>query len=273
MHTILIPLDFSDVSMNAARYAVQFFRNQPTEFICLNVLDYRKPAGGLSSMQSKMEEGIRRDLDKAYQKIVSESNFPGHSFNKVLIHDQSVDGITLYAEKVAAKAIFMGTTGASGLKEVLMGSVASGVIRRAKCPVVTIPELATYDKIETIGLATDFKPVKDFESYRFLMNTLDHCKADLVVVNVDGKKKPVDMEQTMAGMSLEKFLESVPHRYEFLQSDDLVNALLDFMEKENVDMIAMLHHTYKLLDMLFKRSSVEKVAMQTKIPLISLPEL
>ncbi|NND94181.1 MAG: universal stress protein [Flavobacteriales bacterium] len=273
MHTILIPLDFSEASVNAAKYAIALLRNQPTEFICLNVLDFRQPIGSLGSMRDKMEKGIRADLDRAYDKITEGGHYPGHSFNKVIIHDTAADGITNYAEKVDAKAIFMGTTGASGIKEILMGSVAAGVIRKAKCPVMTIPKEVKYENIDVIALATDFKPIKNMESYQFLINILNLCKAHLVVINVDDKEQPVNMETAMSGLTLDKRFGEIPHRYEFLKGDDTVDSLIDFVKEEKIGMITMIHHSYKLLEKLFKRSSVEKVAMQTTIPLLSLPEL
>lgn len=273
MHTILIPLDFSEASINAARYAISLFRNQPTEFICLNVLDFRAPMGAMGSMKDKMEQGIKADLEKSYQKIAGGDNYPGHSFSKVIVHDTAINGISNYAEKVNARAIFMGTTGASGIKEVLMGSVAAGVIRKAKCPVMTIPSGAEYERIDVIGLATDFRPVKNMESYQFLLNVVNLFKAQLVVINVDGDNDPVKMEKAMAGMTLDKHFSETPHRYEFLKGEDTVQVLTEFIEKEKLGMIAMLHHSYKLLDNLFKRSSVEKLVMHTSIPLLSLPEL
>ena len=49
------------------------------------------------------------------------------------------------AERDGHDLIVMGTHGRTGAKRVLLGSVAEGVVRRAICPVLTVPEAATFE--------------------------------------------------------------------------------------------------------------------------------
>ena len=52
-----------------------------------------------------------------------------------------IDEILRIAEREKADAIFMGTHGRTGLKRLLFGSVAAGVMHRAHCPVIVVRDL------------------------------------------------------------------------------------------------------------------------------------
>ena len=272
MHKVLIPLDYSNASIHAAEYAMDLLGNQPTRFVFLNVIDIRHSSIGLGGLKEKQEQGIKDDMDRIYSKLCDCNNYPGHSFEKHLIHSETISGIVGFAERTGASSIFMGTTGATGIKEKLMGSVASGVIRQALCPVMAIPSMADYSHIKRIALATDFKKVKDFDSYEYLLSLLKLYKVELQILNIAVKEQKVGMEQTMSGVMMENYLKRIPHRYEFVQSDSPVQAILDFVKTHDIQILAMLKHDYTMIKSLFTKSSVEKVAMQTHIPLLALPE-
>jgi nucleotide-binding universal stress UspA family protein len=272
MHKVLIPLDFSDNSVHAAMYSMDLLRNQPTRFIFLNVFDMKHSRAGIGSLKDKQEQGIRDDLDRVYKRLCESNNFPGHTFEKHIVHGDSIGSIVNFAERSSASSIFMGTTGASGIKEMLIGSTASGVIKNALCPVMVIPQKASYKHIKNITLATDFKKVRDFDSYEYLIALVKSFNVKLSVLNIMQGDSRVNMEQSMSGVVMENFLKRIPHKYDFIVHESPIEAIMEYVEENDVQILAMLRHDYGLIEGMFKRSSVEKIAMSTRIPLISLPE-
>ncbi len=272
MHTVLIPLDFSKSSMNAAEYAISMFRNRPTKFILASVVTYRQPIGGIGALRHKIDKGSQRDLNKAFDKLSKSDHFPGHVFEKVLIHEEPVDGIILLAREYDVNSILMGTTGASGLKEKLMGSVAAGVIKKSLRPVITIPMNTKFRALSKIVLATDFKAVKDYKAYEYLITILKNSTSELIVLHVSKESKSATMRKSLTGGEFDQLIGKTRHRYDFIQDEDPVAAIVKYIDDEKVDLLVMLNHKNPSIDSLFKASSVEKISMHIKAPLLTLAE-
>lgn len=139
---IIVPLDGSEYSFAAARYAIELAKMSGAEIICVHSIvnppyvDYSS-AGVL----------IPRYLDEA--KLKAESWFAQVRQNAIkegvelstecILDVLSVaDSIVSLAEKEKADLIVIGTRGQSGLKRFLLGSVASGVVAHAHCSVLVV---------------------------------------------------------------------------------------------------------------------------------------
>lgn len=272
MHKVLIPLDFSTASMNAAEFAISMFSARPTHFILLSVITYRQPIGGLGALRSKIEEGPKQDLARAHDILIRKYADSEHIFEKQLVYEEAVDGIIDAAREHDVDSIFMGTTGASGLQEAMMGSVAAGVIKQSKRPVLAIPKGATYSPLKKVVLSTDFKPIESFEAYRYLLGILKESNAEMTVLHIGRDSDAPAMEKSPVGMEFEAFIADTDHRYDYIQDQDPVHAIISYVERHEADLLVMLHHDNPLIGGLFKRSSVEKISMHSQVPLLSLAE-
>ena len=87
----------------------------------------------------KMSAEVRQHLDKAKQKI-DEANIPCETI--VRMGGKPHEFIVQEAKERAVDLIIMGTHGRTGVKRILMGSVAQNVIGHAPCPVLVVPTVA-----------------------------------------------------------------------------------------------------------------------------------
>jgi universal stress protein A len=139
---ILVPIDFSDCSRKALRYAVAFAEERQTDITLLYVVPTTTYAYGeygevgYGSIQAEMRQSGREMLGKLRAQEIPEgirchikvkSGSAGHIIPQV-------------AKSMAADLIVISTHGFSGLKHVLMGSVAERVVRYAPCPVLVVRE-------------------------------------------------------------------------------------------------------------------------------------
>lgn len=153
---ILIAVDGSETSMRAAEYAINFLKIQnpqlgqeelEPELVGLAVIDLTKLPNsflattsgyyGVRELEEKRKEA-QQSLDKV--KISAEKQNV-RKFESVIIEDISSKvgyAIVNYAESKNIDLIVIGTRGKSGLKKLLVGSVASDVISYAHCPVMVI---------------------------------------------------------------------------------------------------------------------------------------
>src|SRR5690606_26785572 len=88
------------------------------------------------------------------------------NFSHSMIQGEAVSTIAETANKMGADYIVMGTKGATGLKEVFLGSVTSGVMEFTKVPVLSIPDDVSYkDVIKKVVYLTNYQSgeVKGFK--------------------------------------------------------------------------------------------------------------
>ena len=74
------------------------------------------------------------------------------------------------------------------------------------------------------------------------------------------------------GIQLEKELNDIEHFNYFLELDDIVSGINDFVESHNIDMIAIIPHRYSLMERLFHKSISKEMAFHTHVPLFALPD-
>jgi universal stress protein A len=136
--TILHPTDFSDCSQGALRVACSLARDHGARLIVLHVTslpDLGYKGFGLPGSPLQAEEyltKVRQDLERVQPPE------PQVPFERRLEEGDPVTEILRVAAETDASLIVMGTHGQTGLRHVLLGSVAEQVVRRAPCPVLTL---------------------------------------------------------------------------------------------------------------------------------------
>jgi len=149
VHRILAATDFSDYSGEALDYAVSFAKIFGADLYLIHVFEpsYFSPGGVLLSVlpgeihgwiQSVREEETRK-LAALAEKVRAEAGRVETLFKTGMPHEEIVKS----AEEIPADLIVLGTHGRGGVAHMLLGSVAERVIRRARCPVLTVKPKST----------------------------------------------------------------------------------------------------------------------------------
>src|SRR5438874_710425 len=132
---ILFPTDFSPYGQEALRWATSLARDTGATLIITHVEEPPMAYGG-GEMYLGAEEGDREELREVLIKVLpTDPKVPYE--HKLLVGDPAT-AIVEAAETVGADFIVMGTHGRTGLTRLLMGSVAEAIVRKAKCPVLTV---------------------------------------------------------------------------------------------------------------------------------------
>jgi nucleotide-binding universal stress UspA family protein len=145
---VLVCVDGSDSSMEAARYAVMIGKEYTAEVIALNVIvsqlgyAYSSGAFGLTS-QSAINDLLEKSKKEAqvwFDEIKRNATTEGVQLRTEMVASPTsiVPAIVNYAEKNDIDLIVVGTRGRSGFTKLLLGSVASGVVTYAACPVMVV---------------------------------------------------------------------------------------------------------------------------------------
>jgi nucleotide-binding universal stress UspA family protein len=139
---ILVPLDGSDSSLKAAKRAIELAKLFGAEIVCVHAvvnppyMEYKTAGLYLGRYLGE----AKRHAEMWYDKVRGMAAGLGIPVSGETILDVAsvADSIVKYAVKQEADLIVIGTSGRSGLKRLLLGSVASGVVTHAKCPVMVV---------------------------------------------------------------------------------------------------------------------------------------
>ena len=134
---ILVAVDGSDFSMAAVDQAISLGGICKSEIYVISVVAlYPEQMAVAPNLVETMSEEVRQHLDEAKQKV-DESQIPCETI--VHMGGAPHEFIVQEAKDKNIDLILMGTHGRSGLKRVLLGSVAQNVIDHAPCPVMVVP--------------------------------------------------------------------------------------------------------------------------------------
>ena len=140
---ILVAVDGSEQSMQAADYAIELAKKYNVQLIALTVSHIPLSSYGFGSRPDTINHEREKEMLESkqwFRNIEETAARHNISLKTDLIDSQmSVEGtIVEYAESHGADLIVIGTTGRSGFKKLLLGSVASGVVNYATCPVMVV---------------------------------------------------------------------------------------------------------------------------------------
>ncbi|HVX12781.1 MAG TPA: ATPase, T2SS/T4P/T4SS family [Pirellulales bacterium] len=134
--TILFPTDYSGLNETALRQAIELARSSLARLLVLHVVPPDFPYVGVEPPAADQTKSV----DGFHLASVVESATGGQPVrceHRVLVGDPVAEILEL-AKCEAASLIVMSTTGRSGLRRLLLGSVAEAVLRKAPCPVLTL---------------------------------------------------------------------------------------------------------------------------------------
>ena len=139
---ILVPIDFSDCSKKALRYAVPLAKQFGATITLLHVVHVNYSAGPeFGAIDFPLiEADLRKSAEKQLGQLAA-TEIQQQAVAQTLVRiGQEVAEIVDSARKLKSDLIIISTHGRTGLKHVFMGSVAENVVRRATCPVLVVRE-------------------------------------------------------------------------------------------------------------------------------------
>jgi universal stress protein A len=135
MHKILYATDFSTAGQTALEMATALARDRDAKLVIVHVEEPPTAYGG-----GELYYGIDMPDPQELQRMLAQvlPTDPKVGFEHKLVMGSPAGGILHIAEKEGVEMIVMSTHGRTGLTRMLMGSVAEEVVRKAKCPVLTV---------------------------------------------------------------------------------------------------------------------------------------
>ena len=140
--TILVPTDFSADAEKALSTATELAKLFGAKIVVLHAyhvdIPVVSPMSGGYALPQGFYEDLRSQATAQVDKLAKEVTAEGVEATGIALQESAAVVISARAESLPADLIVMGTRGLTGLKHVVLGSVAERVVRTAPCPVLTV---------------------------------------------------------------------------------------------------------------------------------------
>lgn len=265
MKKILFPTDCSIAAENALKYALKLAQAFSYTIDVLRV--YQAPFRLENDLPPEI---IHARIEQEAQLIQEEvTSFLKPYRNQVIGEITVLDGTSI-AKEIVEKAeqkkydlIVMGMKGERNVLDKMVGSVTTHTMRNAPCPVLAIPEGAKYGSIESIAYATDLGP-DDRHAVEQLMLMAGFWGSQVHFVHVETSPDIGVMEDRVK-------IDNYPFEYvdfTIVNSPAVWKGLDQYMEKKDVDVLALFAPQRGLWERLFHTSLTKQVAFRSEIPLL-----
>jgi nucleotide-binding universal stress UspA family protein len=181
---ILCPLDFSEASRHAVDQAVvvaRYYRARITALHVIPPVPLEGPGEVTSAADGRELQRLRRQAAAEFAQVD-----PGYDVDALVDVGEASRVILECAAALPADLVVMGTHGRSGFQHLLLGSVAEKVLRKAPCPVLTVPPRAHATSqlpFTRVLCAVDFSDAS-MEAVRWAVSLAEESGASLTLLHV-----------------------------------------------------------------------------------------
>jgi len=251
MKTILVPYDFSKEAMYALEFAKELAKKTKNKLELFHVIELPTPQsfssyGEAGTFSAEANQVYTVELIEKRKKQLAELSESlqnlGFIFESKMVFGNPFAGIAREIAEAEADLVIMGSKGASGLEEVLIGSNTEKVVRHASCPVITIKGPFHLKELKKVVFASDFKNVPSDVVAR-LKELLKVFQAELHLVKINTpsmfeasrvSKNNMESFQSDTGLDVASM--------EIYNSVSEEEGILDYAEDIDADIIAMATH-------------------------------
>lgn len=275
---ILFPTEFSEPALNAFRYALIMTDRWEATIELFHVVYPQVGALDLPILTTQATQEmveVARELlhvfkQKALDEVEDQLNHPVSILTEVEVGIPE-SSISRIVERDDIDLIIMGSRGKnrSGIDK-WMGSVAAGVVQKAPCPVIVIPENAAFESSLNVAYATDISIGDPFEVWQSL-KILENFNPTLHLVHVNDKEEG-DQEAWDKMKEMKDFLRSKDFtaniNIHHIFGQDVEKSLNNFIETQHINFLIMYQPHRGFWNRLFHKSKTKQMALHTKIPLM-----
>jgi nucleotide-binding universal stress UspA family protein len=270
MKTIIIATDFSSSALNAAKYAIKMAETVKTEVLLFNVFEIVANYGEM--VIDINVDDLKKDAEDNMVSLKNE--LTDYSKSTVKINTEVrigvfSDELNTLCERINPYAVVMGSQGKTASERFFFGTHAAYAIKHLVWPLINVPPDATYKAIIKIGLAYDFEKEidKDFiDEIKLLAHDFD---ATIHVLNAE-KEDEFDADFVLLSGRLEKNLAPLTVKYHFITSKNVNEGVIDFAEKNEIDLLIVMPKYHTILEKLIHKSHAKQMVLHSHVPVLAL---
>lgn len=268
--TIVVPTDFSQNALVAAKYALQFAQQQDYEVHFLHAYlpftsAFQNPRA-IEEDENKIRKEAEAEMLGFLDKLGTNETL---KISSSIAQGNLVDSLTLFVKERAAGLIIMGTHGASGTRKDVLGSNTYDVAKSSHIPLIVVPEHIVEFRLDKAAFFTDYQP-SDKQTLKAFKEVLSDRPVPCTLVHIATDAK----EDTEQRLKLEGWKQQLQTEtgYDLLHSEvardreklERVNVIIDDLAADLS--ILTLIGGRGFLEKLFHKSLARQIVLNPQRP-------
>lgn len=275
MKKILVPTDFSEYALNAAKLAADIARKFEARIYFLHVVDIPTYETGVLPGQSLQDvaEGLflLKMAKKGFKDLLKQDFLKGLNVAEGIQFGGVYESTVEQAEKHGIDLIVMGTHGTSGyVNDFFVGSNTDKIVRLSEIPVLTVREEVKDAEFKKIVFASDFDDGIDTSFIR-IANLVNYFDAHVYLVRIitrddyyySGPMLDI-MEKFTKNNGLKKYKCNV------YSADTVQTGINEFAQRVNADIVTTVTQGRRGLARLFNGSITSDVMKSSPLPVMTI---
>ncbi len=257
MQTVIVPLDFSPTSFNAAHYAANMFKDRADIRM---ILYHYYTKGEDTSTAENFLKSLQAELGSLVNNIETELESGDHF----------IDSLAAFAHVAGAYMVVMGLTGKTPIAQRFSGSNTLRMCEKELCPVLIVPENAKLTSLSNVLITSELKYVEETPCLLAIKRVLQNFKPALHVLNVDSAHYITltpEFEEERDKMAA--LLGEFNPEFYFMNLYDFHESVDAFTKDKEIDMIIIGPKYHSFYEKLFKTQHTKKLIYHTSVPVLA----
>ncbi len=278
MKKILLPTDFSENSWNAIKYALQLFKDEKCTFILLNTYSpiiYDPEYVMIETMRTQVFDSVRQEseaeLKKMEERILSKFENPNHIFARLSAYNILALEVRELQEADNIDYIVMGTKGASGIKEVLVGSNTVHIFKNAKCPVLAIPSNFSFETPHEILFPSDYEINYQEKHLNLLLDIASKYHSRINILHITYGDELTEKQETNK-KKLENYFNEIAYLFHNVHNQNITEAIEKFQLQARINLLVMIKNKHTFFENLFMKKPINQIGFHLNVPFMVIPE-
>ena len=291
-HFILVPVDFTDHSLNAVDIAFGIAARHHSRIVLVNAFldpDIAIPSQLSDTLcyEDVADAELRRELDSEARRTmelfarrlrerIKSAELPAVKFTTEVLEGLPEEVITEYAKEKNPSLIVMGTRESDKKGRELVGSVTAEVLDSCRFPIITIPESASFGKLSDLHHTVLFCNLDQNDI--LAMDALYSLFADehlyVTLLSIPDKKGMIRRKASSVEPLLEYCREHYP-RFEYqkvtMSPGNIVDDFEALGQKRHIDFIIVPNKKKNMFARLFNPSLAHRLLFHSDIPMMAIP--
>ncbi len=260
----IIPIDFSDTSLNALSYGHRLATDLSAVTKVLHVYKPKPTINTDLEVDATSQQEVALRLDKLVDSINQDCG--GDILSASLVSSDfkvgfAVDSILESINEDHAELVIIGSSGSSNVLKKVFGSVSLDIVSKSPSPVLLVPQKARYRGIKKVLLAVDHTTIEkgEIDSLSQLCSQLD---TELHIVHVSNNATAqIDTSEIKSNHPGLKIKTTI------LNSNDVVDAINNYAITHQIDLVSLSPRSKTILSYIFSGSVTTELALTSDIPL------
>lgn len=275
IETIMVPVNFSELSRNAFVFALKLGSFLSADVSLLNSVPpaVAVPDNGpfnvnfVADLEAEAEARMSGFIAEGVEAAAITAGYHPQVTASVKLGDlRAVLRDQVAAQKV--DLIVMGTHGRGDGWDELLGTNASFVLSKAPCPLLIVPDGVTFTPPTQICFTTDLRHVDAFFTVRLMeLLKIYHPTVNFLHVRT-GKEDHSSFNMEMLENAVKRPDMDIKANFDTIKNEDIAPAIFQYAREKNCDLVIMSRPERSWLERLFSRSSTRLAAMVADRPLL-----